>query len=110
MMVKYKNEGSYIPYELDGVLLSFRGGELTINLEERQCGYPLRVDVSEDAEGRLVTGSAYRYVAEIDIPRRVYRLNYKGHTDDLGIAQTFRTVEPFDPSEAALTLWARRVR
>jgi hypothetical protein len=106
MVVRHKNEGAYIAYELNGTELSFRGGELVIDLKEEQRGYPLRIDVSADAEGRLVVGESHRYVAEIDIPARVYKLNSKGYTDDLGIVQAFRSVEPFDPAETVLTLWA----
>jgi hypothetical protein len=106
MLVKHKNKGVYVPYALEGTTLSFRDGALVIDMVERQCGYPLRLDISEDETGGLVTGPAYRYVAELEIPARQYRLNYKGYADDLGIVQAYRTAVPLDLSEAVLTLWA----
>jgi hypothetical protein len=106
MIVKYKNEGKYIPYELNGTVLSFGNGELEIDLAARQCGYMYRIAVSLEADGGLEEGQTHRYVAEIDIPARVYKLNYKGCTDDLGIVQAYRTTEPFDESKVVLTLWA----
>jgi hypothetical protein len=106
VVIRYKNEGAYVRHEQTGAELSFRGGELTVDLEKERRGYPFHIDISEDEDGALVTGPSRRYVAEIDIPARAYRLNYKGYADDLGIVQVFRTVTPFDPDEVVLTLWA----
>ncbi|MDR0875773.1 MAG: hypothetical protein LBN12_06145 [Clostridiales Family XIII bacterium] len=106
MIVKRKQEGSYIDYEQKGSVLTFRGGALEIDLAAQQAGYPVHIDVSADAGGRLVTGPAHRYVAEIDIPARVNGLSFKGSADDLGIVQAVRTTEPLDTEQVVLTLWA----
>jgi hypothetical protein len=106
MIVKQKQEGSYIDYEQKGSVLTFRGGALEIDLAAEQVGYPVHIDVSADADGTLVIGAGHRYVAEIDIPAKVNKLNFKGDADDLGIVQAVRSTEPLDIEQVVLTLWA----
>ena len=107
MIIINKQEGPHVEYELKDTVLSFHGGELEIDLAEQQGGYPVHFDISVNPDGKLVIGSAFRYVAEIDIPARVNKLNYKEKlADDLGIVQAYRTTEPFDIEQVTLTLWA----
>ena len=107
MIIKYKQDGTYIDYMLQNTVLSFNDGVLEIDLSAQQAGYPVHLDVSADENGELLIGPSHRYVAEIDIPARVNKLNYKEKlADDLGIVQAYRTTEPFDIEEVVLTLWA----
>lgn len=105
MIIKLKNEGRYVPYALAGTILSFRNSELTLDLARYQHDYPIRIDISEDVNKNLVTGPAYRYIAEIDIPARVYEVK-AGVKDDLGFPKLTKTMLPFDIDKVILTLWA----
>lgn len=107
MIINYKQDGTYIDYKLRDTMLSFMDGALEIDLAEMQAGYPVHLDVSMDENGKLLIGPSHRYIAEIDIPARVNKLNYKEkQADDLGIVQAYRTTEPFDVEQVELTLWA----
>ena len=107
MIVINKQEGPHVDFEVKDTVLSFRNGELEIDLADQQGGYPVHFDISLTQDDTLVIGSAFRYVAEIDIPARVNKLNYKEkQADDLGIVQAYRTTEPFDIEQVTLTLWA----
>jgi hypothetical protein len=107
MIVKKKNEGDPISYRLTGTLLSLGDQALSLDLAEEQCGYDLRIDISEDEEGQLVRGTARRYVAEIEIPAKTYSISLRGFTDDLGIEQVQRSLDPLDTDSVVLTLWAK---
>jgi hypothetical protein len=102
-----KNDGQYAAYELCGRRLTI-GGELTLCLEELQADYPVRVYVSEDERGRLVTGAARRYVAQLDIPARVSRVEKTGIADDFGFPVLRRVYETFSSDKVTLTLWRIR--
>ena len=106
MKVIYKNDGEYIDYSLSGDLLSFRGGELTLNLAELERDHPVSVTVSEDGTGRLRTGVLRRYIAEIDIPARRSVVEKTGVADDFGFPVLCRAYSTFDPNGVVLTLWA----
>jgi hypothetical protein len=108
MIIREKNRGSYISYKLSGTELTFRNKELVLDLTEFQHDYPAHVDISEDDKGRLVTGPAHRYMAELDIPARVYNVS-AGEKDDLGFPLLYKTAEPLDMDEVTLTLWAVEV-
>jgi hypothetical protein len=111
MILQKKNEGVYIPFALggDGTRISFADGALEIDLAAEQRGYPRHIDISEDEDGTLVTGPAFRYVAEIDIPARAYEIYKKGYADDVGIEQIGRKTLPLEPDLIVLTLWAKGV-
>ena len=79
MKVLHKNDGAYADYSLDGTVLSFRGGELTLDLAELERDYPVNITVSEDGAKKLTTGVSRRYVAEIDIPARISAVEKTGH-------------------------------
>jgi hypothetical protein len=72
MIIREKNKDTAKNQQLSGTLVAFRDGELTINLAEYEQDYPVHIDISEDEQGKLVTGPGYRYLAEIDIPARTY--------------------------------------
>lgn len=105
MKVLYKNGAPGVDYALDGARLSFRGGELTLDLEKLQRDYPVTLVVSEDREGRLTLGPAWRYVAEIEIPARRSAVRKTGAADDFGFPVLERVYFPLDTAEVTLTLW-----
>lgn len=93
MIIVEKDVGTKIPYEVSGTKITF-DDDLTINLAKREQDYDVHIDICYDADGDLVIGAAAGrvYVAEIDIPARVY--------DEQG--------EPvaLDMDKVTLSLWA----
>lgn len=73
MIIIEKDTGTKIAYEVNGRKVTF-DDDLTINLAKREQDYDVHIDVCYDADGELVIGAAAGrvYVAEIDIPARVY--------------------------------------
>jgi hypothetical protein len=108
MIISYKNAGTYLRYSADGAMLSFRDGELALNLNEYLRDYPIHLDISENMEGRLVLGPSHRYLAEIDLPAREYQVT-AGEKDDLGFPRLYKTVLPLPLEKVRLTLWAVEV-
>ena len=107
MVVLHKNLGTYTDYSLSGTELSFRGGELTLDLAELQRDYPVSITVSEDSDKKLTTGVSHRYVAEIDIPARDSSVEKTGVADDFGFPVLRRSYAQFDTDGVVLTLWAK---
>lgn len=105
MIIKKKNNGSYIPYALKGTQVSFNNDELTVDLAQHQRDWPVTLDISADQTGALVLGPSYRYVAQIDIPARSYTIA-KGKADDFGFPQLSKIPVPLDTEQVTLTLWA----
>lgn len=99
MIIINKNEGTKIPYELNGTKLCF-DDDLTINLAKRQEDWPVHIDICYDADKALVIGAAAgrSYVAEIDIPEKEYT---PGETEDDAPVPV-----PIDTEKVTLTLWA----
>jgi hypothetical protein len=108
MILNKKNQGSYVQYRLTGAGLSFREGELTLDLSLCQRDYPVHLDISENDSGMLVTGPSCRYMAEIDIPAREYKIE-QGEKDDMGFPMLSKIALPFDMDKVSLTLWAVEV-
>jgi hypothetical protein len=108
MILNKKNQGTYVQYSLTGAGLSFREGELTLDLSCCQRDYPVHLDIFENACGRLVTGPSRRYMAEIDIPAREYKI-VQGEKDDMGFPLLSKIALPFEVDKVSLTLWAVEV-
>jgi hypothetical protein len=108
MNVRKKNQGTYLPYNLTGHTLSLRYGELTLDLTQYQCDYPVHLDISADASGALVLGPSHRYLAEIDIPAREYIIT-AGEKDDIGFPLLYKAAVPLNTAKVFLTLWAVEV-
>jgi hypothetical protein len=108
MMVIEKNNGTYIPIVLSGTELLLGEGELKLDLALLESDHPVHIDISEDRAGRLVLGPALRYMAEIDIPARQYRIK-TGPADDLGFPKLTKFALPLDANSISLTLWAVEV-
>jgi hypothetical protein len=105
MIINKKNEGRYVQYDLTGAGLSLRKGELMLEISSLERDYPVHLDISENANGQLVMGPSRRYIAELDIPAREYRVQ-KGEKDDMGFPMLTKIAEPFDVNKVSLTLWA----
>lgn len=109
MIVKEKNQGAKIPYQVDGTRITF-ADDLSINLAKREEDWPVHIDICAGATGELVIGAAAgrSYVAEIDIPARQYVDT--GVSDALSegeeTAQPQSEAVPLDMDQVALTLWA----
>ena len=107
MKVEYKNGGAYADYSVTGTVISFRGGELSIDLALHKQDHPVRVTVSEDENGRLVIGPSRRYVAEIGIPACSGTVVKTGVCDAFGFPVLRREQGGQPCTEGAtLTLWA----
>ena len=106
MIIKKKNAGNPISYKQDGNILTFRDGELVLDLERLQDEYLVHIDICEDPNGKLVVGSSRKYVAEIDLPPREYRMIKLGFKCDANLEQLRRDVVPFDIDKVVLTLWS----
>lgn len=109
MIVVEKNQGTKIPYEVDGTRITF-ADDLSINLSKREEDWPVHIDVCSGATGELVIGAAAgrAYVAEIDIPARQYVDTEAPATLAEGeeITQPQREAVPLDMETVTLTLWA----
>ena len=71
------NEGQKIDYEIQNTATKKKitfDDDLTINLMKREQDYPVHIDVCFDEDEELVIGTAAgrAYVAQIDIPARVF--------------------------------------
>lgn len=108
MIIVEKNEGTKIPYEINGNKITFND-ELSLNLEKYERDDAAHIDICRDKFGNLVTGVipgvAEAYVAEIDIPAREYDYIADG-TDENGNPIEVPMPEPFDIDKCTLTLWA----
>lgn len=104
MIIVEKNEGPKIDYEIQNTATKKKitfDDDLTINLAKRQDDHDVHIDVCYDEDDELVLGAAAgrRYVAELDIPKKVYEEVGEGeeaHLEPL----------PLDMDTVTLTLWA----
>lgn len=71
MKVINANEGPKIPYDVSGNKITF-DDEIMLNLEKKEADADVNIDISTDDFGGLITGIGRDYVAQIDIPARVY--------------------------------------
>ena len=126
MKIIEKNEGVKIPYEIKGDKIVFNDDELTLNLARYERDDANHIDICRDRFGNLVSGVipgiAETYVAQIDIPARVYEgREIEGAAEEVqadgeetggapGGTMDRQTMEreavPFDIDKCTLTLWA----
>lgn len=109
MIVVEKNQGAKIPYQVDGTRITF-ADDLSINLAKREEDWPVHIDICAGATGELVIGAAAgrTYVAEIDIPARMYvdAEVPASLAEGDGTTQPQSEAVPLDMDQVALTLWA----
>ena len=108
MILVEKNEGTKIPYEVDGYKVCF-DDDLTINLAKRQEDWAVKIDICSDPDGALVigTGAGRYYVAQIDIPATTYTTSTDETTDENGetVITVTQTANDLDMGDVTLTLW-----
>ncbi len=110
MIIIEKNEGVKIPYEITGKKICF-DDDLTINLSKREEDWAVHIDVCFGEDDELVIGAAAgrRYVAEVDIPKRVYieePIPEEERGDEHMGGDTRLVPVPLDMDTVTLTLWA----
>ena len=100
MIIIEKNEGTKIPYSVNGKKVTFND-DLTINLASREQDWPVHIDICFDEDRALVIGAAAgrAYVAEIDIPARQY-------TEEEIDGEIQRTPVPLDMDTVSLSHWS----
>lgn len=113
------NEGPKIPYEVNGNKITFND-EIMLNLEKKEADADVHIDISTDDFGGLITGIGRDYVAQIDIPARLYEEiksedeENKDGTDNTGDfmetsgENTIRVPVPFSMDRVTLSLFALR--
>jgi hypothetical protein len=117
MIIIEKNEGPKVPYEQDGTVLTFAGGDLALDCAIRQRDYDTHIDICANADGNLVIGTitGQNYVAQLDIPAREYEYptpdesaGDEGDEDADGMTgdSPAPTPIPLDMDKVTLTLWA----
>jgi hypothetical protein len=104
MIIREKNQDTVKYHDLTGTEIALGNGDFRVDLAKYQQDYPVHIDISEDEKGKLVTGPAHRYMAEIDIPARTYEIT-AGAKDDLGFPLLTKTALPLDTEKVTLTLW-----
>lgn len=109
MIIVEKNEGTKIPYEVDGYKICFND-DLTINLAKRQTDDDVHIDICSDRNGTLVIGAPQGgcYVAAIDIPARTYTEETTTTENESGeeVTETTQTANDLDMDKVTLSLWA----
>ena len=108
-IVKRPEDGTkFIDYEVDGNMISFDDGEVTLNLKKKERDYDVSIDLCRDWMQGLVMGAddAKSYVAQIFIPARQYEyVENKTEKNENGDPVTERKAIPFSMDNCMLTLW-----
>lgn len=98
MNVIEKNAGPKIEYKVEGTKITFRD-EMTLDLSKYERDYPVHLDICESRDRILVMGLSDYYVAQLDIPERLYN-------EEIIREETVRIPVPFSIDRVTLTLWA----
>lgn len=72
MEIVNQGTGNKIPYEVQGSVISFNSGELTLDLARHQRDFGRTLDICRDKFGGLTMGLGENYAAQIEIPAREY--------------------------------------
>lgn len=104
MIIVEKEPGTKVEYSASGNRISFRGGELSLDLSRFERDFPVHIDICENAYGMLTMGISRKYVAQIDIPAREYTEVQDG-VDEEGNPKTAMQPMPFSMDNVTLTLW-----
>ena len=109
MIIVEKNKGKKIKYEVKGTMIFIGDYEIMINAARYQKDYPIHVDICRDAVGLLQTTPQKdgRYVAEIDIPAREYKVKkVKPEKNNDHMADEVLEPVPLSMDDVKLTLWS----
>jgi hypothetical protein len=102
MIVENKNIGKKIDYTVQGTVISFNE-EITLDLSKYERDFPVHLDLSKNEHDMLILDANRQYVAEIDIPARVYE-------EDLDEEENiYQLPVSLDMSTVKLTLWSLEV-
>lgn len=104
MIVVEKEPGTKIEYSAAGNMISFRDGELSLDLSRFERDFPVHIDICENAFRMLTMGISRKYVAQIDIPARKYTEVQDG-VDEEGNPKMVMQPVPFSMDNVTLTLW-----
>lgn len=105
MKIINKEEGRKVAYAVDKTVLSIGGGELMADLQRYQRDFPVHLNICLNEYGMLNMGLAERYVAEVDIPAKVYTYMQDG-VDENDAPRMRQEVTPLDMEDVVLTLWS----
>ena len=121
MIIKEINDGPKADYAVSGDTLNIND-EIALNLARYERDDANHIDICRDAYGNLVTGVipgvAEAYVAQVDIPPRVYLekqleksvepavLAEDGNAGGMSEPGIIREPVPFDIDNCTLSLWA----
>jgi len=105
MNIIEKNSGTKVDYTIEENKISFRQGEVTLDLSKYERDFPVHVDICRNQFDMLTFGLSEKYVAQIDIPAREYEMVENG-ADEEGNPRFEKVVVPFDISKVTLTLWS----
>lgn len=122
MKIIEKNEGEKLAYSVRGTKLELGDGDIVLNLEKYERDTAVHIDIVRDEFDCLATSiggstEGKRYVAEVDIPERVYietpnpaaSMVVEDGEESGGMnsmPSTIREPVPFDMARCTLTLWA----
>lgn len=98
MNIIEKNPGPKIEYKIEGTKITFRD-EMMLDLSKYERDYPVHLDICENRDRVLVMGLSDYYVAQLDIPERLYH-------EEIIDGEIVRTPVPFSMDRVTLTLWA----
>lgn len=104
MIVENKNIGIKIGYTVQGTVISFNE-EITLDLSKYERDFPVHLDISKNEHGMLVVGANRQYVAQIDIPARVYEEIETSDEEN----SIIKNALDLDVSTIKLTLWSLEV-
>ena len=110
---KPTNGKNFVPYEVEGSMISFGNEEIMMNLKKKERDDDVTIDVCRDFLGGLTfsAGGADTYVAQIFIPARKYTDTEKPNPDydpdDPASPEsiTEHTAVPFNMKNVTLTLF-----
>lgn len=107
-----ENGTDFVPYEVDGNIISFNDEEIMMNLKKKERDEEVTIDVVEDWQGGLIFSAdgGERYVAQISIPPRQYKEVVKT-VEEMGEEkeETVKVPVPFDIDRCILKLYAKEV-
>lgn len=106
MIIINKNEGTKIGYEQSNYNVTF-DDQLMVNCKKYQKDWPVHIDITEDRDGNLMTGtgSGLFYVAQLDIPEKQYEPQEEPESGTMGSGTPPKEI-PLDMNNVTLTLWA----
>lgn len=102
MIIIEKNEGTKIPYAVNGNKITFRD-EMMLDLSKYERDYEVKLDICNNKDDILIVGLSDYYVAQLEIPERQYREETIEENEETNI---IRVPLPFDMDRATLILWA----